>query len=345
MTIDGAACRNAAAKGVAHRPLFSLWRGKAESAAQRAHLAEHLLQSDKASTASHAGGDRIEAAKPTPEVRKVNTKTLELTRFEPRHLDGALALSCAAGWPQRLEGWAASLSVSKGVVALHGDRVAGTALFGDTAATAKLIIVDRQLRGRGLGRRLTIAPLALACDRTCSLVTTAEGLPLCEKHGFSATRETYQHQGNCRSRGATGRHRVGRPAMPARFGCIRQRGLWRGPAGPADADRREREIRCAAPCCRDHRLRGRPAVWPGSCDRAGPGPDEKMARQLIHCVAASRKGQFLRIEVPGDSGLSQWLAGLGFPYAGSGIAMTCGDSDSSYAHTPQTFALATQAFG
>ena len=277
----------------------------------------------------------------------MNTETLELTGFKPRHLDGALALSRAAGRPHCGKDWALSLSVSRGLVALEGDHVVGTALmtpFGEAAATVNLIIVDRPLRGCGLGRRLTAAVLALAGDRNCRLVATADELPLYEKLDFSATREIYQHQGIVEvSQQQSDIEWCDPQCLPElvaldrlAYGADRRALLMRiGESGEFAVLRRAGEIS------------GFAAVRPfGRSLVIGPvvAPDEEMARQLIHCVAASRTGQFLRVDVPGGSGLSQWLAGMGMTRAGGGIAMTRDGREPSHAQTPRTFALASQAF-
>jgi GNAT superfamily N-acetyltransferase len=278
----------------------------------------------------------------------VQTDTLELTSIEARHLDGAVDLSRAAGWPHRRDDWALSLSVSTGVVALDGMRVVGTALmtpFGAASATINLIIVDQQLRGRGLGRRLTAAALTLAGDRTCRLVATADGLPLYEKLGFKATQEIYQHQGFVEvSQPLVGFEWAEKTSLPdlvaldrLAYGGDRQALL-----GQIAATGQFAVVRRAGA------ISGFAAVRPfGRGQVIGPvvAPDEEIARQLIRFVAASREGQFLRIDVPGDGGLSHWLEGLGFSHVGGGMAMTRGESRSRQPRATQTFALASQAFG
>lgn len=278
----------------------------------------------------------------------MQTDTVELTTFEARHLDGAWSLSRAAGWPHRREDWALSLSVSTGVVALDGDRVVGTALmtpFGAASATINLIIVDQQLRGHGIGRRLTAAALALAGDRTCRLVATADGLPLYEKLGFKATQEIYQHQGFVEvSQPLVGFEWAEKTSLPelAALDSLAYGGDRQALLGQIAATGQFAVMR------RSGAIAGFAAVRPfGRGQVIGPvvAPDEEIARQLIRFVAASREGQFLRIDVPGDSGLSHWLEGLGFSHVGGGMAMMRGESGPRQPQAPQTFALASQAFG
>ena len=67
------------------------------------------------------------------------TRTATLDPLMPAHLDGAVALSRAEGWPHRLEDWALILGLSRGIAAFDGDRLVGTAMatpFGP-AATAQ----------------------------------------------------------------------------------------------------------------------------------------------------------------------------------------------------------------
>ncbi len=278
----------------------------------------------------------------------MQTEILDLTAFEARHLDGALALSRAAGWPHRREDWALSLSISVGVVALERDRVVGTALmtpFGDACATINLIIVDQDLRGRGLGRKLTSAALALAGDRACRLVATADGLPLYERLGFTATQEIYQHQGFVEvSQPLVGIEWADAARLPELAALDGQAygGDRRALLGQVAANGQFAILR------RSGAIVAFAAVRPfGRGQVIGPvvAPDEETARQLIRFIAASREGQFLRIDVPGDSGLSHWLDGLGFTHVGGGMAMTRGASSSRQPPAARTFALASQAFG
>ena len=106
--------------------------------------------------------------------------------FAAEHLDAGVALSTAVGWSHRREDWEMLFAFSRGVAALHNDRVVGTALradFGKAVSTINMIIVEEAMRSRGLGRALMTA--ALGTDtRSLRLIATIEGQPLYEKLGF-----------------------------------------------------------------------------------------------------------------------------------------------------------------
>ncbi|WP_112309852.1 GNAT family N-acetyltransferase [Pseudogemmobacter bohemicus] len=113
-------------------------------------------------------------------------------------LPAALRLSREAGWPHRAEDWALVLQTGEGFVATGpGGEVLGTAMrshFG-VVSMANMIIVSQSLRGRGIGRRLLEAVLALAPDDEWRLVATPEGLPLYQSLGFTPTGIVRQYQG------------------------------------------------------------------------------------------------------------------------------------------------------
>ena len=73
------------------------------------------------------------------------TETASFGALTPAHLEGSVTLCRAEGWPHRPEDWALTLGLSRGIAALDGDRLIGTAMatpFG-TAGTLSMIIVAR----------------------------------------------------------------------------------------------------------------------------------------------------------------------------------------------------------
>lgn len=73
-------------------------------------------------------------------------------------------------------------------------------------------------------------------------------------------------------------------------------------------------------------------------------PDALRAQALISHWLALNEGIFVRIDVPGDSGLSDWLQGLGLPRVDTVVAMARGDAP---VRDPalRTFAAVNQALG
>lgn len=278
----------------------------------------------------------------------MQTDIIEFAPFEARHLEDAVALSRAAGWPHRREDWAMVWGLSEGRVALAGDRVVGTALmtpFGKTCAAVNLIIVDEAMRGRGLGRRLTTAATELADGRECRLVATADGLPLYEKLGFRTTHDVRQHQGvvtpvqaSTHVEWADGKDLKSLIDLDnVAFGADRS-DLF---AVLADKGR-------FAVVRVEGRIVAFAAVRPfGRGEVVGPvvGQGEDQARALIAFILAARKGQFVRVDVAGQNDLSPWLENLGLAPAGGGIAMTRGGPGPREFAAVQTFALASQALG
>ena len=128
------------------------------------------------------------------------TRTATLDPLTPAHLDGAVALSHAEGWPHRLEDWALILGLSRGIAALDGDRLIGTAMAMpfDPAGTLGMIVVARDWRGRGLARAM-LERLMDGEARQWRLVATADGLPLYQKLGFVETHRIVQQQGTVAS--------------------------------------------------------------------------------------------------------------------------------------------------
>ncbi|MWB78715.1 GNAT family N-acetyltransferase [Pseudooceanicola sp. 216_PA32_1] len=265
---------------------------------------------------------------------------INIIPFEPAHIEGALRLSQEAGWPHRAEDWGLTLSVSRGVVALQGDEVVGTALcslFGEVAAI-NMIIVDARMRGRGLGRKLMQAVLDIASPREQRLTATEDGLPLYEKLGFVVVGEIIQHQGIARAAEAEEPVQVNAPADLAELAAMDhaasgmdRRDLIAGILKTGELLRAERGFALL-------RLFGRGKVL-------GPvvAQDAATARALIAAGATRAAGEFLRIDLP-DWALAPFAESLGLAHVGGGTAMTRAARaapDTDYT----TFALASQALG
>lgn len=238
-------------------------------------------------------------------------------------------------------------ALSEGRVGLERDRVVATAFitrYGAECATVNLIIVDAAMRGRGLGRRVTAAALALAEDRECRLIATEDGLPLYEKLGFEATHAIAQHQGEATPVDAP--DTVDWAGAEVLQEIVKLDGLAFG------ADRttliaalaQEGQI---AVIRTGERIAGFAVLRPfGRGDVIGPvvAEDAAQARDLMAFCLAARTGEFVRIDIPECSGFASWLEERGLAHVGGGTAMTR-DARPRLESTVQTFALASQALG
>jgi GNAT superfamily N-acetyltransferase len=278
-----------------------------------------------------------------PEVPMTETTEITFEALTPARLDGAVALSRAEGWPHRAEDWALILGLGRGIAALDGERVIGTALatpFGSAGALS-MIVVAHDRRGRGLARAM-LERLMDGDARQWHLVATDDGLPLYRKLGFVETQRIVQTQGPVAAvaapegvawaeagdteaiaaldRAATGMDRASLVAALAgagRFAVIRD---GSGLAGYA-------------------------ALRPfGRGEVAGPvvARDTADARRLLAFLFAGRPGAFLRVDTTEASGLGDWLAAQGLVPVGGGIAMVRGGAPSATREF-QSFALAAQA--
>jgi GNAT superfamily N-acetyltransferase len=121
--------------------------------------------------------------------------------FGPEHIDGAVHLSSTEGWPHQYADWALFLGISSGIVVLEGNRVVGTGLvspFGDVASLS-MILVERSMRGRGIGRGIMEKLMALATPDQWRLVATESGRPLYARLGFESSGVITRLQGVVRA--------------------------------------------------------------------------------------------------------------------------------------------------
>ena len=279
----------------------------------------------------------------------MTSDAIELVAFGLEHLEGAHLLSQQAGWPHRLEDWRTALALSSGLAAVssQGNHVVGTALvtpYGSDAATINMVIVEEASRGRGLGRKLMDAALALAGNRALRLVATEDGVPLYQKLGFGKTGAIARHQGFVRSVAASAGVRAARPAdLP---GIIELDRIAYG-ADRADLISHFAGIGSFAVLERAGRLAGFSTLRPfGRGDVIGPvvASDADDAKALIANFLAPRGGAFIRLDTDVATGLGPWLAAQGLDHVDGGVVMRRPALAASAPHFT-TFALANQALG
>ena len=240
----------------------------------------------------------------------------------------AQALTASFGWPHRQEDWALMQALGRGVVAEQNGRLVGTALcwrYGADWATLGLIGVYGEMQGHGIGRRLLRALMAELDDRSLALYATHAGMSLYATKGFAPTGTVVQYQGV-----------AARPeAAPP------PNGMDLRPAAPADLPSIAALDRVACGMDRTHLLAklldepgglalddsGRVTGFAllrrfGRGHVIGPvaAPNVDCAKAMIAPLLDRYAGQFMRIDIPKESGLSAWLVAAGLAEAGASSA-------------------------
>ncbi|BFO55769.1 GNAT family N-acetyltransferase [Acidovorax sacchari] len=273
----------------------------------------------------------------------------ELAVFSHRHLEGAWKLSREMSWPYRLEDWRFALDQGQGFVLQHGQEVLGTAAwwaYGETHASAGMVIVAGAAQGHGYGARLMDALLAAAGPRTITLNSTAEGLALYERRGFVRTGEIAQYQGVPLAIPEMPSGMALRPIRPADFAAIarldhaatgwHRPDMLRALMQVADGHVLERGGQACGyalsrPFGRGHVIG--PVVAPGAAD----------ARALVAAALARLGRVFVRIDTPVALQLGDWLDTTGLHRVGGATTMVLGPRKPA-AGPEQLFALANQSF-
>ena len=273
-----------------------------------------------------------------------------LIPFARAHLEGALKLSQEMSWPYLLKDWEFALQLGRGFVVTSAGAVVGTALwwpYGDTHASAGMIIVSKAVQGRGYGAWLMDALLAAARPRIITLNSTAEGLALYARRGFASIGMLHQHHGIPRQRRDMPPPGDVRAMVPSDFGAIV--GLDHEATGWTRREMLNRliEVGDGYVLLRDgiprgyaiSRLFGRGHV-------IGPVVAESPtdARALIEAALAPLGSVFVRVDTSTTSQLGEWLEGIGLQQVGDATTMVLGTQMQSTGPA-RTFALANQSFG
>jgi predicted GNAT family N-acyltransferase len=273
-----------------------------------------------------------------------------LLPFARAHLEGALKLSQEMSWPYRFEDWDFALQLGHGFVLQRAGVVIGTAAwwpYGDTHASAGMIIVATAAQGRGYGARLMDALLAAAYPRTVVLNSTAEGQALYQRRGFIPSGVIHQHQGI-----PTGHHEAPRPSLvramaPSDFEAISR--LDRQATGWERRPLLDRLVQSGDGYVLQHDGVTRGYTISRRFGRGhviGPVVAESPtdARALIEFVLARLGRVFVRIDTSASSQLGNWLEGIGLQQVGDATTMILGTQAPSTGPA-RTFAIANQSFG
>lgn len=257
---------------------------------------------------------------------------IEIVEMATGDLPAAHALSREVRWPHRLEDWQFVHSVGHGLVAYSSDQLIGTAMwwiFGNRVARLGMVIVNPTAQRSGVGRTLMLNVLDRIAECTALLSATKEGETLYRQLGFQGIGSIVQHQGASFSA----------PLIPLRTGeRIR-------PSGRNDLARLVDLDAAAWGAPRDSLIaalieNGEAVVLDDAGETVGfafyrrfgrghvIGPvvarDTPSAKALIAHWIGSNSGMFMRIDVPGESGLSDWLDELGLARVNNVLTMARG---------------------
>jgi GNAT superfamily N-acetyltransferase len=267
-----------------------------------------------------------------PMSTSIETAKISYRTFNAGDVDAAHVLSQAVRWPHRAEDWRFMAEAGAGFVAELDGTVTGTALcwkFGADRASLGMVIVSPEQQGLGIGRKLMELLLEHTAERTTFLHATPAGKPLYEKLGFEAFGWTQQHQGivaHVPPLSLPSGEQL-RPLstndMPRLIELAsRASGLERSAVLPA-------LLALAQGIGLEHdgelvgfsvlRRFGRGyAIGPVVAVESG---DLHRAKALVHHWLASHAGEFMRIDIPAECGLSGWLGELGMSHVDTPVKM------------------------
>ena len=261
--------------------------------------------------------------------------TVQYRRMTADDLPAAHKLSLSALWPHRLEDWKFILELGEGIVAESESGIIGTVMYwlhGADYASLGMVVVSPDHRRKGIASELLSRILTEIGDRTILLYTTANGVQFFERFGFVQTGWVHQHQGSVfrapivplgageRIRPISSRDEPALAAISRRAVGMPRATILKHLMNVADIvaiDRYGELIGFAALRKFGHGYVVGPVV----------APDAERAKALIAHWAGTHAGSFVRVDVPGSSGLSPWLTEMGLVQAEETVhAMVQGES-------------------
>ncbi|MNQ40805.1 Acetyltransferase (GNAT) family protein [compost metagenome] len=264
----------------------------------------------------------------------------------------AHALSVRLKWPHRLEDWAMLQRIAEGFVVEDGEHLIGTAFTCPQGAyaTIGLVIVSDDYQGQGIGRKLMELALEACTPRTAILNATLAGAPLYISQGFVEFGLIQQHQGQAQASDT--------PALPVNERSRpltvsdRARQLELANAGSGldreavlnvllDVTEHAVGIERDGQLCAFAILR---SFGRGYCVGPVIAQTADQAKHLIGVLLAQVPDTFVRIDIPADCGLSDWLETAGLKQVDKVAQMARGTPPQSAGGVSQ-FALVTQAIG
>jgi len=257
-----------------------------------------------------------------PTETRMHNLALSYRPFSGHDVAAAYALSSQINWPHRVDDWRFVAQAGEGFIAEDESGVVGTALcwkFGRDHASLGMVIVSPERQGRGIGRKLMELLLEALGGRTTLLHATVAGKPLYEKLGFREIGTTNQHQGaafqpplvslppgeRLRPLGSNDTQQL--VALASRASGLDRSALLPSLLELSDGIALDRDGELLGFALFRRFGRGY-AIGPVV---AHDSEDSSRAKALISHWLARNEGVFVRIDTPGDSGISEWLDGLG----------------------------------
>ena len=244
---------------------------------------------------------------------------VQYRRMRADDLPAAHKLSLSALWPHRLDDWKFIKDLGEGIVAESDAGIIGTSmcwLHGPDHASLGMTIVAPDHRRRGIAAELISRILKEVGERTVLAHTHASGVRFFENVGFVQTGLVHQHQGSVFrtpfvSLGAGERIRPISARDEAALGELSKRAVG---MPRATVIKHLMDVASLVGIDRYGELIGFAALRKfGHGYVIGPvvAPDAVRAQALIAHWAGTNAGSFVRVDVPGSSGLSPWLTEMG----------------------------------
>lgn len=260
-------------------------------------------------------------------------QAISIRQFTPDDVVAAHLLSRAVKWRHRVEDWRFVSRSGHGFVAEDTTGIVGTALcwkYGRGAGSVGMVIVAPERQRQGIGRKLIETVLDELGGCTALLHATPPGKQLCRSLGFAEVGTVRQHQGAAFHPPLISlppRERLrplgGNDVTRAIDLASRASGLDRNAVMPA-------LLRESAGIAldRDGELLGF-ALFRRFGDGYVIGPviapasnDLSRAKALISHWLSLNAGMFVRVDIPVDTGLSEWLDSLGLPLVDTVVKMS-----------------------
>ena len=267
-------------------------------------------------------------------------------------LPAAHRLSAQLNWPHRLEDWELLHQLFKGFAACDGERLIGTAFACPQGAfaTIGLVVVSPDYQGQGIGRQLMKLALEACQPATAILNASAAGAPLYLSQGFIEFGTIEQRQGPAQSvvleplaagehgRSLNAQDQARQLALANAGSGLDRSAIFAHLHGTIE---HSAGIECNAQLQAFALLR---RAGRGHCIGPVIAQSPRQARHLIATLLARIPGQFVRIDVPQSSGLSEWLTRVGLEPVDRVTQMALGTPPQSIGGVHQ-FALVSQAMG